>query len=77
MLSPRIGLSLSFATQKITYGVQRNAVLDQARNKVMAQVVPAEIGDPASLEGPFPRRLKSGGDIKDARSGSGLFARNQ
>jgi hypothetical protein len=40
----------------------------------MAQIVPAEIADPGSLEGPFPRRLKSGGDIKDTRSSSGLFA---
>jgi len=40
----------------------------------MAQVVPAEVGDPGSLEDFFPRRLKSGGDIKDTRSGSGLLA---
>jgi len=37
--------------------------------------MPAEIADPGSLEDPFPRRLKSGGDIKDARSGSGLCSR--
>src|SRR5882672_11873027 len=40
----------------------------------MAQVVPAEVGDPGSLEDFFPRRLKSGGDIKETRSGSGLLA---
>src|SRR5437762_11513844 len=40
----------------------------------MAQVVPAEVGYPGSLEDLFPRRLKSGGDIKDTRSGSGLLA---
>src|SRR2546429_5406145 len=40
----------------------------------MAQVVPAEVGDPGSLADLFPRRLKSGGDIKDTRSGSGLLA---
>jgi len=40
----------------------------------MAQIVPAEIADAGSLEDLFPRRLKSGGDIKDPRSGSGLFA---
>src|SRR5712671_5165500 len=40
----------------------------------MAQVVPAEVGDPGSLEDFFPRRSKSGGDIKDTRSNSGLFA---
>jgi hypothetical protein len=31
-------------TQKITHCVQRNAVLDQARSKVMTQIVPAEFG---------------------------------
>src|SRR5580693_6245021 len=40
----------------------------------MSQIVPAEFADPGSLKHLFPRRLKSGGDIKDARSGSGLLA---
>jgi len=61
-------------TQKITHCVQRNAVLDQARSKVMTQIVPAEFADPGALESLFPRRPKSGGDIEDTRSSSGLFA---
>jgi hypothetical protein len=61
-------------TQKITHCVQRNAVLDQARSKVMAQIVPAEIADPGSLEDFLPSRLKSSDDIKHARSSSRLFA---
>jgi hypothetical protein len=40
----------------------------------MAQIVPAEIADPGSLENLFLRGPKSGSDIKDAGSGSGLFA---
>ena len=52
-------------TQKITHSVQRNALLDQTRSKVMAQIVPAKMPDARSLEDFFPRRLKSGGDTKD------------
>ena len=61
-------------TQKITYCVQWNAVLNQARSKVMAQIVPAKIADPGSAENFLPSRLKSGDDVKDTHSGAGLFA---
>ena len=39
----------------------------------MAQIVPAKIADPGSLQDCFPRCLKSD-DIKDTRPSSGLFA---
>ena len=40
--------------------------LDETRGKVMAQIVPAEMGDPGALEQLFPRVLKTRRYVKDA-----------
>lgn len=61
-------------TQKITHCVHWNAMLNQTRSKVMAQIVRAKIADPARPGIFLPSRLKSGDDVKDTRSGAGLFA---
>jgi hypothetical protein len=57
-------------TQKITHRVQRGAVLNETRGKVMAQIVPPEVADPGAREQLSPPGPKSGGHLKDARSSS-------
>jgi len=44
-------------TQEIAQGVQRNPVLDEIGSEVMAQIVPAKVGDPGTLEQLSPGAL--------------------
>ena len=60
-------------TQEIAHGVQRDAVLDEIGREVMAQIVPAKVGDPGALEQLSPALFKSRHYIKDAGAGAGLL----
>ena len=60
--------------QQITYGVQRDPLLNEARGKVMAEIVPAEFVDPCAQKNVSPGLFKSGSDVKDTLGIPGLFA---
>jgi hypothetical protein len=59
--------------QQVSHRVLWGAALNQARGKVMAQVVPAESCDSSAFEKRLPRSLESRGDIKHTCSIYRLF----
>ena len=61
-------------TEEIPHGVQRDPVLDEIGSKVMAQIVPAKVTDPGTLDLLSPALLKSCPHIKDAGTGAGAGA---
>jgi hypothetical protein len=61
-------------TEQVSHSVERHSLLNQARGEVMAEVVPAELGDLGAFKRRRPCLLEAASDFKDAFSTLRLIA---